>query len=80
MTYNGWANWSTWNAVLWVDNDEALYKERIRWGRREEWTGDRVADFFNQFFPHGTPDMDEQFPNDIDWDEIARNWNDEENE
>jgi hypothetical protein len=30
-TYNGWANYATWNVMLWLDNDEMLYKESLRY-------------------------------------------------
>lgn len=77
MSYNGWTNYETWNAVLWIDNDEGIYRERVRRHRWDEWTGDEVASFFLEVFPNGTPDMKKKDIGKIDWDEIARNWNDE---
>jgi hypothetical protein len=26
MSYNGFANYATWNVALWLQNDEALYR------------------------------------------------------
>ena len=56
-TYNGWANYHTWNVALWIGNDEMIYRHAKanqnlgyrKWAKRfidefgEYITGDGVA-------------------------------------
>jgi len=80
MSYNGWTNWETWNVALWIDNDEPMYRERIRWMRRRynEITADDVEEFVRELMPNGTPDMDGAADyNKVDWSEIAEHWEQE---
>lgn len=76
-TYNGWTNWSTWNIALWVDNEEWMYKSKIDVFKRLDVTAKTVKEFCIELFPNGTPDMEAKDLKDIDWDEIAENWQEE---
>lgn len=29
-SYNGWANWDTWNANLWLTNDQNTYRNALK--------------------------------------------------
>lgn len=31
MTYEGWANYHTWNVALWINNDQPLYEDALRY-------------------------------------------------
>jgi hypothetical protein len=76
MTYNGWKNWETWNVVLWCDNEEAIYRDRMH---RKPRTADECEDFIKEWFPKGTPDFCDEDPFcraaiQVDWQEIADHW------
>ena len=75
MTYNGWKNWETWNVALWCDNEEVIYRHRMR---EKPATADEVESFVRQWFPDGTPDMKSlgacEPREAVDWEEIAAHW------
>ena len=73
--YQGWTNYETWNAVLWVQNDEAAYNEMVA-GR--PYAADSARALLEGLFPGGTPDMDgPQDYDKVEWQEVADAFNEE---
>ena len=51
ISYNGWANYETWNVALWIGNDEGLYSEAMAAGSYEA-----LLDVIYEFGSKETPD------------------------
>ncbi len=67
-TYNGWANYETWNASLWIDNDETIYRH----ARRNKNLGYRqwAKRFQDEFGEYATGDGVQWMDPAIDQDEM----------
>lgn len=85
MSYNGWKNWETWNVALWCDNEEGIYRDRMRQKPR---TAKECEAFVREYYPNGTPDMLSRHEGRsvydgldateaTDWEEIASHWSED---
>lgn len=69
--YQGWTNWDTWNANLWLNNDESSYREARRICIRENARDLRAL--AEAIIPKDEGiDFDE-----VNWDEIIAGFNEE---
>ncbi len=46
QSYNGWPNRSTWNVMLWMDNDEPCYHYYVEAFQRMKAKGKRAGGVF----------------------------------
>lgn len=56
-TYNGWANYKTWNVALWLQNDEEMYKT-VQWAFKYDSVIPSLEYKFGQITPDGVRWMD----------------------
>lgn len=52
--YNGYANYPTWNVMLWVDNEEWSYRSVVEFAKRQQGASDAkftrlVANFLRRY-------------------------------
>jgi len=64
-TFNGWANWETWNVTLWIQNDEGLYSEAQATAR----SGGTYQDLVAMLYDCGSTET----PDGCRWDDPAIN-------
>lgn len=68
MSYNGWKNYETWNVVLWLNNEEYLYRLVVNYGKDRTY-----ADFARSFLvpiSAGTPDGVAWLSDSLDYDAL----------
>ena len=74
-TYNGWANWETWSANLWLTNDEGTYTymmETVGGATNDYVAGDRIKAVVEELADEGIKLIgDEMSQHRIDWAEIG---------
>jgi len=60
--YNGYKNWDTWNAYLWLCNEEDVYESL-----RRCWSENQLRDLYMAKFGKGFDGINEDA---IDWTEL----------
>lgn len=87
MSYNGWTNWETWNANLWIDNDWRMGESfALQAGdllssyepeESIERLSGRIEDYFQQQIPETSGFFDDVISmamRDVNWREIAKHY------
>ena len=81
--YNGWSNWETWNANLWLNNEDSYWIERAQdclndaEGRHKEAVS-QLEDTLKEYHEENMPELQGMYAYmlnaamyEVDWQEIA---------
>ena len=71
-SYNGYANYETWNAALWIQNDYGLYRTALQCGDYAEFQELMIDDLGMSCTPDGVLWNDPEL-NHIELDEVIAN-------
>ena len=55
-TYQGWKNYETWNVVLWIGNDQSMYRQVLGLVNSKVTQWSDVAGVLSTLFGDKTPD------------------------
>ena len=74
-TFNGWANYETWNASLWINNEEPMYRLAVSYVEQARRFGqaikfDNLIPALEYAFGQMTPDGVRWMDGRIDTDEM----------
>jgi len=76
-SYNGWTNWDTWNASLWLNNEEDVYsyfQKIARYLDPHNYSDiEELADVLEQELPELTLG-DDYDPGKVNWMEVAQDF------
>ena len=70
--YNGWANYQTWNVILWMDNDEKLHDIAHKVSSYKEFR-EAISFHYSPFFTGGCLyyPMAFETPDNVAWNDSA---------
>ena len=82
MSYNGYANYETWNVGLWIDNEEGLQSTVHEMAREANGDVSDLANALKEFVEEMTPDLGSTMFADllnsalseVDWYELAEGY------
>ena len=64
-TFNGWANYETWNASLWINNDESMYRVAVAYVEQARRFGQAIK--FDSLIPALEYRFGQMTPDGVRW-------------